>query len=134
MTQNPDALRELKHSVTTHLGIMGGPTDQLCALLLKVVDFIDDSPKREAEMFKLSYYIIEGLAVYVHRFLDAKPVTDSVKEVVNDILVTVGRARNAKTVDAKYAVMRSMATALAAVGAVTHDRYPKLLDSNGNPL
>ncbi len=141
-----DPLTELKHSVHTHVVVMQGPTAQLAVFLLKVLDFIDD-PDRErqqAEAVKLSYYIIEALAIYVQQVIDQRAAQagprghafpESVKIKGDQLLIVVGRSRSLPDkIVAKIAVLREIADCLRALAAHTGAKYPEIMDSEGHML
>lgn len=140
------ALRELKHSVRMHVLIMGGPTQQLCAFLLKTIDFFEDNNpvRRNQEVLSLSFSIIEGVALFVQKSVDER--ADKAKSMgqefphrirlaSDNILIMVGKSRNLENIiAAKYAVLKSVADALRELGAFTKAVYPQIIDANGNVL
>ncbi len=133
------ALIELKHSIHMHLVVMAGPTQQLCAMLLKIIDFIEDSDgdRRNKEVLELSYNIVEGLALYVQRSIDeradkAKDFPAHVRLISDNILVTVGKTRGLDNhVVAKNAVLSAVANALRGLGTFTKAKYPDIINSAG---
>jgi len=139
-------LKELKHSVRTHLVMMNGPTQQLTTFLIKVVDFLEDSniQRRNTEALNLSYSIIEGVALYVQRSIDersdkAKAMGQTFPVGINlasdNILVLIGKSRNLDDrIAAKSAVLRVVAEALRELSTFTRAVYPDIFDSNGNIL
>lgn len=140
------ALNELKHSIRTHLLIMAGPTQQLCAFLIKVVDFMEDTDaeRKLTEMEALSFNIIEGMALYVQRSIDERvekakaagtPFPDAVQQASDEIIVMVGKTRNhVDKNQAKYAVLQTVGAALKTLGGVTKVQYPQFTDCSGNVL
>lgn len=143
---NETILNEFKHSVRTHLVIMAGPSQQLSAFLLKVIDFFDDPNEehRNQEMLALSFTIIEGIALYVQRSIDeriekAKTVgqefSSNVQTASNNILIMVGQSRGLDDkIAAKNALLKSVADALRELSSLTKTTYPEIVDSAGKVL
>ena len=137
------ALDELKHSIRMHLLVMQGPSQQLCAMLLKMPDIMgdEDTTRRDKEALELAFVIVEGLALYVQRYIDDKASHASnnnmefpknAKLAGDNILVAVGMFRNNEDkVQSKNAVLRSVSEALKALSASTNNTYPEIYDSNG---
>lgn len=140
------ALHELKHSIRLYLLVMNGPTQQLCLYLLKCVDFIDEDDavkekhaNTEKEMFDLSYSIIEGMSVYVHRHIDdlfkENKLPKNIQQDVDEILIMIGKTRSLddKSV-AKDALLSSVAKALRCVSNANGTKYPNITNSSGVTL
>lgn len=141
-----EEVRELKHSIRTHLLIMAGPSQQLCAFLVKTVDFIEDTdlPRRKTEMLGLAFNIIEAIGIHVQKHIDTqaskaveqgRELPQSVKNRGNEILVVIGKSRSiSDKIAAKGAVLKAMAEAMDALGVFMKATYPTIFDSKGNPL
>lgn len=140
----PDSeeMRELKHSIRMHLLIMAGPSPQLCAFLVKTIDFIEDVDldRRRTEMLALSFYIIEAIGIYIQKSIDVRAakmpeMPEHVKHRGDEILVIIGKSRGIPDkIAAKNAVLRTVAEALDALGSFMKTTYPTMFDSKGNPL
>lgn len=136
-------LDELKHSIRLYLLVMNGPTQQLCLYLLKCVDFIDDTEaikekyaSTSQEMFNLSYSIIEGMSVYIHRHIDdllkENKLPKKIQPEADEILIMIGKTRSLDDkVAAKDALLSSVAKALRAVTNTNGTKYPQITNSNG---
>jgi hypothetical protein len=141
-----EVLKELKHSIRLHLLIMDGPTQQLCAMLLKCPDLLGDNDpvRRDNEASELAFTIVEGIALYILRSIDERymrsksngqPLPDFVKEAGDKVMVKVGQYRgDPDKLKAKKQVLRSVADALRALGSHTKVIYPDIYDSDGNQL
>ncbi len=141
-----DCLKELKHSIRTHLMIMAGPSQQLCAYLTKLLDFFEDADaeRRNKESNALSFAIIEGVALFVQNSIDERgekakalgqEFPQSIRKASDNIMILVGQSRSLEDkIVAKYAVLRAMAEALRALSSFTKAAYPELFDSAGHPL
>lgn len=139
-----DAIDELKHSIRIHLLLMQGPTQQLCAMLLKLLDIMEDSDseRRNREANELAFNIIEGVALYVQRFIDDKAekakaagATYSYKSSGDKILVMIGMSRQVTDKrTAKLQVLKSIADALKDLSNTTDSKYPDIYDCNGVKL
>lgn len=141
-----NALDELKHSVRMHLLIMAGPTQQLCAFMIKLIDFMEDDniERRNSEMLSLSYSVVEGLALYVQRSVDEKmsiaksqgaTLPQEVISAGDEILVAIGKVRSmADKRAAKAIVLKSVSQALRSMSIYTKAQYPQLTDASGNVL
>lgn len=137
---------ELKHSIRIHLLIMAGPSQQLCAFLVKVIDLVEDTdiPRRQAETLQLSFNITEAIAIHVQQAIDARdkvskqkgnPMPENIRKHADEIMIAVGRARShMDKVEAKNSVLQAVAKALDALGSFTKAVYPTLFDSAGNKL
>lgn len=148
MTDKIDSLplRELKHSIKVHVSIMAGPSQQLCALLVKLVDWIDDEDKqrREKEMLDLAFFIVEAAGIYIQQSIDvraAKAMRDgnampeSIRTKGDDILILIGQSKKLDDrIAAKHAILRGIAEALKALGSFTKVTYLPITDSDGNVL
>lgn len=140
------ALRELKHSIRMHLVLMAGPTQQLCSFLVKIIDFFEDhdEKRRDLEMLALSFYIIEGIALFVQQSVDERAAKAKemgqdfphrIKLASDNILIMVGKSRSSEDrITAKYVVLRSVADALRELSTFTKAIYPQITDSSGNVL
>jgi hypothetical protein len=139
-------VEELKHSIRTHIILMNGVSDQLCAYLLKLIDFMTDKDveRRSKEIAALSYSIAEAGALYVSGSIDSyyekyqnegKSFPDEVKQNSDAVLVQIGIHRSSKDkIAAKNSVLKAAATALNSFGNFTNIQYPQLVDTNGVPL
>lgn len=140
------AIEELKHSIRTHIVIMNGVTDQLCAYLLKLIDFLGESniAAKEREIEHLSYSILEASAIYISGTIDSyatryvtegKEFPKTVKNKSDNVLVIIGSNRgNQNKLESKKAVLAAAADALNAFSEHTGMIYPKLVDIDGNQL
>lgn len=139
-----EILEELKHSIRIHLLLMQGPTQQLCAMLLKLLDIMGDSDqvRRNNEAMDLAFNIVEGTALYVQRFIDDKAEkfkedssAKNFKSYGDKILIAVGWSRQSTDKKlAKMEILKSVAEALRALGSFTDSKYPDIYDSNGIKL
>lgn len=137
---------ELKHSVQMHMTIMNGPSQQLSAFLLKTLDFIEDADheRRDKEMAKLSFVIIESLAVFVQQSIDdrAKKAENQgvtfpprVKQAGDNLLVVIGKTRSQDDkIAAKNTVLTAIADALRELSSFTKAKYPSITDSQRREL
>ena len=101
MNESPDSeeIRELKHSIRIHLLIMAGPSPQLCAFLVKTVDFIEDTDfdRRRNEMLALSFHIVEAVGIHIQKSIDVRAakmpeMPEYVKHRGDEILVIIGKS------------------------------------------
>lgn len=139
-------IAELKHSIRTHLLIMAGPSQQLCAFLVKTIDLVEDTdiPRRKAETLQLAFNITEAIALHVQQAIDARyrvskennnPMPENIRQHADHIMVAVGQARShPNKMEAKTAILQAVGKALDALGTFTRAVYPTLFDSAGNKL
>ena len=139
-------VEELKHSIRTHIILMNGVSDQLCAYLLKLIDFMTDQniERRSREIAAMSYSIAEAGPLFVSGSIDSyyekyqnegKAFPDDVKQNSDAVLVQIGINRSSKDkIAAKNAVLKAAAVALNSFGSFTGTQYPQLVDVNGVPL
>lgn len=139
------AIEELKHSVLLHVSIMNGPSSQLAALLLKVIDFIEDVDikRRDSELLKL-YIIVEAIAIFVQKSIDDRAekaekqgivFPPKIKQSGDNILIMVGKTRSHDNkVEAKNAVLCSIADALRDLSTFTKAKYPTITDCQRREL
>ncbi len=139
-------LEELKHSIRTHLAIMQGPSPQLAVFLVKLVDFIEDTDdtRRKSEMSKLSFSIVEAVALFVQQSIDQRAIQAAAKghqfpptiQIKGDnLLVMIGKARQLPDkIAAKNALLKEIAEALRSLSTYTKARYPDMTDVAGNIL
>lgn len=140
------AINELKHSIRVHLLIMAGPSQQLCAFLVKTIDLIEDSDldRKQQETIQLSFNIIEAVAIHVQQAIDARakiakeksnPMPENVRAYSDQILIALGKARgHTDKSAAKTSILASVGKALDALGTFTGAVYPTLFDIGGNKL
>lgn len=138
--------KELKHSIRMHLLIMAGPSQQLCALLVKVIDLLEDeSPeRRKNETMQLAFNVTEAVALHVQQAIDARdklskqkgnPMPENVRKHADEIMIAVGKARShPNKIEAKNSILQAVAKSLDALGSFTGAVYPTLFDSAGNKL
>jgi hypothetical protein len=139
-------VEQLKHSIRTHVVIMNGVSDQLCAYLLKMPDFLTDTDfnRRDSEIASLSYSIIEAAALYVSGTIDSfsekyisegREFPEEVSGKSNAIIVQVGTNRGSRDkIGAKNSIMKATADALNAFSQFSGTQFPQLVDINGIPL
>jgi hypothetical protein len=139
-------LDEVKHSLKTHMALMGGPTAQLCVFSIKIIDFLEDQneEQKEREMADLSLSIVLALALYVNQALEGvekqavqegKQFPPSLATASTNLLLIVARGR--KSLDKlalKYEVLRVIASTLKDLGIYTNRTFPTITDRVGNPL
>lgn len=142
----PNLLEELKHSIRMHLLIMQGPTPQLAVFAVKLIDFLedDDVGRKNAEMAKLSFVIVEALVIHIQQSIDAKAQQAVIKGHIfpphiqhrsDNLLVVLGKSRGLPDkIIAKNALLWEMAEALRSLSDYTRAKYPTLTDISGNPL
>jgi len=149
MTETKDleiAISELKHSIKIHLLIMAGPSQQLCAFLVKTIDLLedDDIQRKKQETLLLAFSIVEAIAVHVQQAIDARGqvaknkgnhMPENVRSYSDNILITLGQVRglNDKRV-AKTAVLVAIGKALDALGTFTGAVYPTIFEVDGRQL
>lgn len=139
-------LEELKHSILLHRILMGGSSKQLAAYLVKLIDFLEDPDHahRDAEMGRLAFSMVEGLAVFVQQSIDdraqralAQNITfpSRIKQAGDNLLVVIGRTRSAAdSIEAKNAVLRAIANALRELSVFTKATYPTITTSTRQEL
>lgn len=142
----PNLLEELKHSIKMHLLIMQGPTPQLAVFAVKVIDFLEDDniERKNAEMAKLAFAIIEALVIHVQQSIDIKAqqavskgstFPPHIQQRADHLLVVLGKSRSLPDkIVAKSALLREIAEALRSLADYTKAKYPTLTDIVGNPL
>lgn len=139
-------VNELKHSIKAHLLINGGPSQQLCAFLVKVIDLVeDDNQGRKKEETKaLAFNIIEAVGLHVQQAIDARHqvaqksnvgMPDNIRKHSDEILIAIGKARGFDDKSkAKTCILSAVGKALDALGTFTKAVYPTLFDIDGNKL
>lgn len=139
-------LEELKHSVQMHVILMNGMTKQLGQFLLKTLDFVEDTNfvRRDKEIAKLSYVIVESLAVFVHQSIDDRAqkaeqqglnFPTRVRQAGDNLLVVIGKTRSSTDmINSKNIVLRAIADALRELSGYTKAKYPDITDSQRNEL
>lgn len=142
-----EALKELKHSVYTHLLLQGGPNPQLCVFLSKLLDIMDDmniaiinktaSPERaEQEILDLSFHIIESLVIWLTSSLDDKKTPPHVGDKLQNLLLLVSRSRKfPDRIAAKNIVLRGLAELIRILKEDNPKiQFPDIKDSKDNIL
>lgn len=139
------SLEELKHSIRLHALMMNGPSQTLCAYLIKLIDILEDSDveRRNKELNILSYSIVEGMALFVQSSVDQRiekakasgiAVQDSVRISSDAIIIAIGQSRGlADKIQAKSNVLKVVSDALKALSVLTKAVYPEITDVNGKP-
>lgn len=139
-------INELKHSIRAHLLIMAGPSQQLCAFLVKTIDLVEDdnAERRQQETMALAFNIIEAVAIHVQQAIDARakiareksnPMPENIRAYSDQILIALGKARgHTDKSAAKTAILAAVGKALDALGTFTGAVYPTLFDIGGNKL
>jgi hypothetical protein len=137
---------ELKHSIRIHLLIMAGPSQQLCAFLVKLIDLVEDIdiPRRKTEALQLAFSITEAIALHVQQAIDARDrlskqtdqnMPESVRRHADEIMIAVGKARgHTNKIEAKNSILVAVGKALDALESFTKGVYPTIFDSAGNRL
>lgn len=142
--EHPSPLDELKHSINLHWTVLGGPTPQLAAFMVKVLDFLEDPDKHQRDMSVLSYSIAEAVALYVQRSVDDRAARaenqgitfpQQVKKQGDNILILMGRVRSQEDkAEAKLVLLRGVADALRSLATFTKAVYPAIIDARGQKL
>ena len=135
-------LAELKHSIRTHLVVMGGPTPQLAVFLTKIIDFLEDKNVERycVEMARLSLVIVEAVALHVQQSIDARAAKDpnfpsSIRNKSDNLLVIVGKSRGLEDkMVAKGAILKEVAETLRALSTYTKSKYPSITTADGKLL
>lgn len=135
----PDMILELKHSIRTHMMMLGGPSPQLSVFLLKVVDFLEDADetRRNSEMANLAFAIVEAVALHVQQSVDAKSKKDSelpkhISSKSDGLLVIIGKSRGLPDkIQAKEAVLKEVAEVLRSLSTYTKGKYPEITTASG---
>lgn len=139
------ALAELKHSIMTHLVIMGGPSQQLCAFLVKTIDFIEDSDdrRRSDEIMLLAYSIAEAIAVRIVQSIetkvsmaerDMKNIPDQVWSSVKTLLDKIDETRQMQDkCSAKTILLETIGHELDALSWLV-GAYPTIYNDKGEKL
>lgn len=139
-------ITELKHSIKIHLLIMAGPSQQLCAFLVKTIDLIedDDQQRKQQETLQLAFNIVEAVALHVQQAIDARakvaqqknnPMPENVRAFSDKILISLGNTRShQEKSEAKTVLLASIGQALDALSSFTGAVYPSIYDINGNKL
>ena len=144
----PDSpqIDELKHSIKAHLLINGGPSQQLCAFLVKVIDLVEDdhADRKKNETISLAFNIIEAVGLHVQQAIDARhqvsvksnvEMPDNIRKHSDEILIAIGKARGFEDKSkAKTCILSAVGKALDALGTFTKAVYPTLFDIEGNKL
>ena len=146
MSDTPE-INELKHSIKAHLLINGGPSQQLCAFLVKVIDLVEDNDqnRKKAETIGLAFNIVESVGLHVQQAIDARHKTskmkgdglmpEAIRKHSDNILVAIGQARGFDDKSkGKTAILAAVGKALEALGSYTKAVYPTLFDIEGNKL
>jgi len=153
-----ETLAELKHSVYTHVTLQAGPSPQLSAFLVKLLDTTDDlcgiidgKQDREVALKRineecalLAFHVIEALAVWLQRVVDDRKAKarsrgenfpENVQHCSDGLMVLVGRTRSfPDKLAAKNAVLRGIAEVLRALQTYTKSTYPEIRDVKNNLL
>jgi hypothetical protein len=141
-----NSLLELKHSIKIHMLIMAGPSQQLCAFLIKTIDLLEDEDqdRKQQETLQLAFNIIEAVAIHVQQSIDSRakqakeksnPMPEHIRINSDNILITLGRARGHDDKRAaKNAILASIAKALDDLSTFTGSGYPVIFDADGNIL
>ena len=131
-------LDELKNSIRTHVTVFGGPSVQLSAYLIKVIDFLDetDACRRDGEMLAMAFSLVESVAIRVHESIDGitvkRDLPQAMREKSDGLLVIVGKSRSLPDkVAAKYAVLRELAEVLKTLSEHTKIKYPDIITADG---
>jgi len=139
-------LDDLKHSIRSHLLIMGGPSQQLCAFLVKTIDLLEDDDKHriDNETLVLSYSIAEAIALHVQQAIDSRAkaakekgneMPENIRIYSDKILITVGQVRSMKDKkEAKVNILKSVGSALDALSTFTGAVYPTLFQLDGSQI
>ena len=139
-------VEHLKHSIKMHIVLMNGVSEQLCAYMLKLIDFLTDIDvdRKNREIAALSYSIIEASALYVSGTIDSfnekfqadgREFSEEVRTLSNAILVQIGNNRgNKDKIAAKMNVLKATSDALNALSGFTGTQYARMVDLNGVPL
>ena len=128
---------ELKHSIKMHLTVMNGPTPQLAVFLIKIIDFLGDCHDHSHAIEKLSYAIVEAIALYVHQSIDTSIKRGEIKSSVSHDKLILLMAKNRDQTDlglAKLALLKEVANRYRELAVVTNAKYPILTDCDGNIL
>jgi len=142
--EHPSMVDELKHSIHIHKLIMGGPTPQLAAYLVKTVDFLENSDEHLKEIGALSYSIAEAVAVHVQRSVDDRAARaeehginfpPQVQKQGDNIFILMGKVRSSSDKsEAKIVLLRGVADALRSLATFTKASYPTIMDARGKQL
>lgn len=139
-------IAELKHSIRIHLLVMAGPSQQLCAFLVKVIDLVEDEdiPRRKAETLQLAFNVTEAIAIHTQQAIDARNrvskekgimMPENVRKHADEIMIAVGKARShPNRIEAKNSILAAIGKALDALETFTKAIYPTIFDSAGNKL
>ena len=140
------SLEDLKHSIRCHLLIMGGPSQQLCAFLVKTIDLLEDNDeeRREEETSILSFSIIEAIALHVQKAIDERakvakekenPMPENVRIYSDKILITIGKVRShSNKLEAKQALLNIIGKSLDLLSTFTGAVYPTLFQLDGTQI
>lgn len=139
-------VNELKHSIKAHLLINGGPSQQLCAFLVKVIDLVEDSDqgRKKSETLSLAFSVVEAVGLHVQQAIDARHqvsqksnqvMPDNIRKHSDEILIAIGKARGFDDKSkAKTCILSAVGKSLDALGTFTKAIYPTLFDIDGNKL
>lgn len=139
-------VNELKHSIKAHLLINGGPSQQLCAFLVKVIDLIEDSDqaRKKIETLGLAFNVVEAVGLHVQQAIDARHqvsqksnqvMPENVRKHSDEILIAIGKARGFDDKSkAKTCILSAVGKSLDSLGTFTKAIYPTLFDIDGNKL
>lgn len=143
------ALKELKHSVYTHLILQGGPNPQLCVFLTKLLDCMDDmnavihngrhtahAERLEQELLNLSFHIIESLAVWLANSLDEKKAPAHIYSKAQNLLLLTAKTRKyPDRIASKNIVLRGIADMVKTIKSNNPNiQMPDIRDAQDNIL
>lgn len=132
------AIAKLKSAIRTHMIVYNGPSQQLAAFMIKVIDFIedDDEYRKTTEINNLSYIILESAAFYLVNFIHSnKERSHNLIDQSNELLVSIGKTRNIKgSQDAEQLMLYGIANLLRSMNKQFNVNYPAIKDHLNNTI
>jgi len=132
---------EIKHSIISYLAISGGPTADLGAISLKLIDVIDDiltnkSPCTELDM--MAELVVKTMAQVVKERMDQMsaqfPALGDDISTYTAALAGADGALRRSFIERKYMYLGAIANAFRAMEKVSGCQYPVVRDLEGNVI
>lgn len=145
-----ESKEELKHSVLTHMKMLGGPNPQLCVHLVKLLDMFDDLEasiehpelkethlaRVNSETTATAFHVIESLAIWMVNAVEHCELNDQLQTRRETLLTTVAKAKSMPNkIVGKNIVLQAIADTIREWKKLnTQVNFPDIKDSKGNLL